>query len=159
MGMGQLKKWHILVFIPLTVIGVSVLISRKSYAPGHIASEPKKEIASIVFEGNKITAEVVRTEADKQKGLGGRDDIGSEAGMLFAYQEPDEACFWMKDMRFAIDMIWIDGEKKVIAIKERVSPGTFPESFCPPQKAQYVLELPEGKSQELGLGIGLRLQF
>lgn len=152
------KRRLLAVIILLVAIGLAIAATQEtSFAPANDGQ--RKEVTSISFDDNKILAEVVRSIPDKQKGLGGRDTIGSPGAMLFIYDRPDPACFWMKDMRFAIDIVWLDADKKVVSIKERVSPSTYPESFCPKEPAQYVLELPEGKSQELGLHSGLQLQF
>lgn len=120
---------------------------------------PSKETTVISFADNNISAEVARSEADKSKGLGGRGSIGEPGAMLFVYDNPQNLCFWMKDMRFPIDIIWLDANKKIIKIEEAVSPRTYPDSFCSSSPAQFVLELPEGKSREIGMKLDLQLRF
>ena len=59
----------------------------------------------------------------------------------------DEAgiyAFWMKDMMFPIDIIWLDEGFRVVAIAENAAPSSFPNLFTPSSPAQYVLEVPSG---------------
>lgn len=65
----------------------------------------------------------------------------------------------MKDMNFALDIIWLDADKKVIDIAYNVKPDTFPDSFCPKQPAQYVLEVNAGVAGERGLQVGKKLDL
>lgn len=62
-------------------------------------------------------------------------------------------------MRFPIDIVWLNQDKKVITTKENVAPTTYPESFCPTEAAQYVIEVNAGAVQSAGVTKGQRLQF
>ena len=107
-----------------------------------------------------ITIEVVETPEDKQRGLSGRSSIADNEGMLFTFDTAStQNCFWMKDMQFSIDMIWLDSEKNVITVTEDVSPDTFPQSFCPESEASYGLEVGSGRATELGIATGETLRF
>jgi uncharacterized protein len=149
--------WAIAGFIIFLILFVLFFTKPLSAPSGDTNSQ--METISMRHNGGNILAEVVRTDQAKARGLGGRNAIGQPGAMLFVYSQPEKACFWMKDMNFAIDMIWIGADKKIIHIEENVSPRTFPESFCPDSPAQFVLELPAGKSRQLGLGPGEQLQF
>lgn len=107
-----------------------------------------------------ITIETVATSEERQVGLSNRDSIDDSAGMLFEFDEfSKENCFWMKDMRFAIDMIWLDKQKKVVTVTENIGPETYPESFCPEADAKYGLEVGAGRTIELGIAAGETLRF
>jgi uncharacterized membrane protein (UPF0127 family) len=108
---------------------------------------------------SKIEAEVAKTEAAQEKGLSGRACIGEDQSMLFVFDKPDYYRFWMKDMKFPIDIVWIDSHKEVIGADRDISPSTYPSDFAPLQPAQYVLELKAGKAQALGFGGGVQLNF
>ena len=106
-----------------------------------------------------ITIENVQSDEDRALGLSGRESIGDD-GMLFEFDTiSTENCFWMKDMQFAIDMIWLDEQKQVITVKENVAPDTYPESFCPEDAALYGLEVGAGRATELGIVTGETLKF
>jgi len=67
-------------------------------------------------DGTPITLEVMRTPEEQRMGLMFREGIGENEGMLF-YSKMDygagENLFWMKNMKFPIDMIWLDKDFKI----------------------------------------------
>jgi len=74
--------------------------------------------------------------------------------MLFIFPKSDKQSFWMPDMRFAIDIIWLDEYMKVVHIKESATPESYPEKFTTSVPAKYVLEVPAGFSKEKGIVVG-----
>ena len=64
--------------------------------------------------------EVAANEPQKQKGLGDRSSLASDHGMLFPYDHKEQYNFWMREMRFPLDFIWIDGDR-VADIGKRAS--------------------------------------
>lgn len=108
----------------------------------------------------EIVVEIAEFELDQTKGLSDRNCLGGEAGMLFVYDRADDQrCFWMKDMNFVIDMIWLDSDKKIINIESNVSPDSYPGSFCPDRPAQYVLEVDAGFTDRSGWQIDTKFEF
>ena len=100
-----------------------------------------------------IQVEVVNTLETRARGLSGRKSLAENMGMLFVFDQSGKYGFWMKDMNFAIDIVWIDEGLQVIGITKEVTPETFPEVFYPPGPVRYVLELPSGKSRDFGIDI------
>jgi len=49
--------------------------------------------------------------------------------MLFVFEEPKIRSFWMKDMSFPIDIIWVDEGLEIVGIEKRISPNTYPKTF------------------------------
>jgi uncharacterized protein len=115
---------------------------------------------TLVLDGQEYTLEIVVSAEERQTGLSGRETIAANEGMLFVEPKPKIVCMWMKDMSFAIDIIWLDDKKIIRHLEERVSPKTYPKSFCPSVKTKYVIELPSGTidKHELVLGQKLPLQ-
>lgn len=116
-------------------------------------------------QGNKLTinnhdfiAEFVSTQPEQQQGLSGRDNLDANAAMVFVFDKPDVRCFWMKDMKFNIDIVWLNAEKQVNAIEQDLAPSTYPSSFCHVD-AQYVVELRSGTAKQIGLQPGDELRF
>lgn len=89
-----------------------------------------------------------------QRGLSGRDSLGENEGMLFVFEKPDFHSFWMKDMKFSIDIVWIDENLKVIGVEPELSPQSFPKTFAPPRPVRYVLEIKSGAAEEKNIKIG-----
>ncbi len=77
----------------------------------------------------------------------------ANAGMLFVFGQTDRQCMWMKDMKFNLDILWLDQKSRVINIVRNISPDTFPKSFCS-DNTKYVLELNPGKADQFNLHIG-----
>jgi uncharacterized membrane protein (UPF0127 family) len=97
------------------------------------------------------------TDQEQKRGLGGTPSLAPDRGMLFPYAKAQERCFWMKDMRYSLDIIWVGADKKVTHIEKNLAPSTYPESFC--ASAQYVIELNAGQAGQTGITKGQTLQF
>ena len=98
----------------------------------------------ITINGTSIEVEIADTSRTREKGLSDRKGLDDGRGMLFIFDSPAQYGFWMKDMNFAIDIVWIDENYRVVDIKENISPDTFPQVFYPARETKYVLELPTG---------------
>ncbi|MDQ3093658.1 MAG: DUF192 domain-containing protein [bacterium] len=111
-------------------------------------------------KGNKIAVVVVDNEAERIQGLSGRDSLARDEGMLFIFENEDtKRCFWMKDMKFSIDIIWIDSSKRVVDVKQGAMPASYPENYCARGASRYVLEVPSGQAAERGFVIGAQVKF
>jgi hypothetical protein len=93
-----------------------------------------------------VAAEVARTEAEKVRGLSGRESLGPGAGMLFVYEVPARPLIWMRGMRFPLDILWIRDGRVVDLVRgaKPPAPGEAPQEFAPREAVQYVLEVPAG---------------
>jgi uncharacterized membrane protein (UPF0127 family) len=80
-------------------------------------------------------------------------------GMLFAFDKPDFYQFWMKDMKFPIDMVWISENKTVNSVSANVLPSTYPKTFTSKSESKYVLELQANRAKSLNLAQGTQLKF
>lgn len=103
---------------------------------------------------NQIKVELAETPKQQSQGLSGRQSLGNDEGMLFMYEQPGFQHFWMKDMNFPIDIIWIGGDEVIVGITENLTPDTYPETFSSVEPSQYVLEVNAGYTQEHGISQG-----
>lgn len=110
--------------------------------------------ATINIAGQNIKIDIARTNAEKEQGLSGRVSLAEDSGMLFVFDKSGKYSFWMKDMNFPIDMIWLDQDLKVVYIQENATPESYPESFGPNENANYVLEVVAGFSEKNNLKVG-----
>ena len=115
-------------------------------------------VTKVVVGGVEVLVEVADTDVSREKGLSGRESLPEGKGMLFVFEKPDRYGFWMKDMKFPIDIIWIDSGFRIILIKESVSPSTYPTLFRPTDGALYVLEVPSGFSSKYNLSVGNKIR-
>ncbi|HUD05773.1 MAG TPA: DUF192 domain-containing protein [Candidatus Saccharimonadales bacterium] len=102
---------------------------------------------------------VAKSITAQEKGLGNRNSLPNNEGMLFVFKAPAEECFWMKEMRFPLDIIWLSSTKKVVYVKTDLQPSTYPESFCASDLSQYVIELNAGQVSTSGIKVGQTLVF
>lgn len=122
------------------------------------------EIVSIQVLNNHSTqttifAELAESSEERKIGLSYRNSIGIDEGMLFVFKNDGFHSFWMKDMNFPLDIIWLDKEQTVIHIEQAVSPDSFPQSFSPQTPARYVLEVKANAVETLGIEIGTQLDI
>lgn len=97
--------------------------------------------------------DVVSHEADQERGLSGTNELPSNHGMLFVYDVPRKPTFWMKGMRFAIDILWISNNN-VIGIEHAVPPDNGARQYLAPAPIDAVLELAAGTAQRDNLAVG-----
>lgn len=114
---------------------------------------------TIVAPHGAIVAEVADTRASRELGLSGRNGLRSNEGMLFVFDFSGRYGFWMKDMNFPIDMLWINQNGVVVKIEPNLSPSSYPNTFINDAPAMYVLELAAGRAEEYGIFLGSKLKI
>jgi uncharacterized protein len=120
------------------------------------ASQPIKHVR---IGSQSFAARTVITDEGRQRGLSYTETLGKRAGMLFVFENPSNHCFWMKDMKYPLDIIWLDESKKVVTIHENLQPESFPRSFCGAESSIYVLEVPAGSVEMNTIKLGEQASF
>lgn len=113
----------------------------------------------VAVSSNIIEAEVVKSEAKIKTGLGGKQNLDKDAGMLFIFNKYDKHIFWNKDMLFPIDILWIRGDKVVDIYENMPTYERAPDFIVAPKyDANYVLEVNAGfvKEHKIKIGNGVR---
>lgn len=141
-----MRKFFILALVIFILAAIAGVLDLMRTRAGHdVASRDLSyETTTMMIGDTRITLEIAETPAQKSRGLGGREGLAENAGMLFVFEEDGLHGFWMKDMRFAIDIAWFDADFCVVDIAQRVSPGTYPAVFVPDTPARYVIEMEAG---------------
>lgn len=121
------------------------------------SAESNKKLVTI--NGKALKVDIADNEQERSRGLSGRKSLGKNEGILFVFQTPDKYSFWMKDMRFPLDIIWIDENKKISAVSKNIFPETFPASFSPSDSVKYVLEVNAGWTEKNGVKAGDLIEF
>lgn len=111
-----------------------------------------------IGERPQISIVVADTPEKRTQGLSGTDHVPKE-GLLFVFPQPGKYGFWMKDMRYAIDIIWIDESGKIIDVTDDFLPSSYPEIYTPKSDALYVLEVPETFIEDEKIQIGEQVQL
>lgn len=114
---------------------------------------------TLVLDGHTISVSVADTDEERVQGLSGRSGLAPDEGMLFVFNTDGKYAFWMKDMRFPIDILWLSADGRIRYIAPNVSPDTYPQTFVSTALARYVLELPAGYAEENGVSVGDTVQL
>lgn len=99
---------------------------------------------SVIINSDHFHLDIANDPMRRTLGLGRREPGDPHKGMLFIFPTAAKHGFWMKDMKFAIDIIWLDEQRQVVDITYNVAPDTYPQVFEPEQDAKYVIEVPTG---------------
>jgi len=105
----------------------------------------------------KFTVELAGTEKEKTRGLGGRKEICGSCGMLFVFGQSGKYSFWMKNMKFTLDIIWIS-DGKISHIAKNITPE-YQGIISPDASADKVLEINGGLAEKLNFKIGDSVLF
>lgn len=98
--------------------------------------------------------EFAKTPSQQELGLSYRDCIPKYAAMIFLFPIDDKFGIWMKNMAFAIDVIWLDKDKKVVTIEKDMQPSSYPKIYYPNADIRYVIEMAPGSVADLGVAVG-----
>ena len=112
------------------------------------------QVNYVYFGNTRVRVELALDEKTQAKGLSGRESLKAEEGMLFVFTKPDKYFFWMKDMNFPLDIIWLDKYGKIIYIKRDAQPASYPETFGIAEDAKFVLEVVSGFADKNKLKTG-----
>lgn len=148
------------VFLVLAVALLGAACNRQQ-APSETI--PNYSDGAIHLADRSVSYELAGDPVKQQKGLSGRSGIEENQGMLFPFQTPDFPTFWMKDMNFPIDIVWIKGDEIIdISADVQHQPGV-PDSelklYSPKTPADKVLELKAGWASRNGLKIGDKVEI
>ena len=147
----------LLIVIALIVLIVPIFVWRSS-TPVSPESSGYRQMP-VQLGGTTLTADVADNESQRELGLSGRAGLPEGTGMLFVFQVDGQHAFWMKDMLFSIDMIWLSPEKKVVYIAANARPESYPSSYMPESASRYVIEVPAGWAARHNVAIGSVAQF
>src|SRR3989344_7759864 len=118
----------------------------------------------VTVRGNEFDVFIADTAALRAQGLSGRESLRGDEGMFFIFDSPARQSFWMRDMKFPIDIVWISGER-VVDISKNVpipAPGTSLFSlptYSPKEPIDRVLEVNAGMADRLGIQAGDVVHF
>ncbi len=144
----NMKQYGIIGGILLVLFGGVYIVSLFATKP-----DTHKRVSADI-RGQEVTLMVSDTELLREQGLGGYTGLGSREGMLFIFEKMDRQGFWMKDMLFPMDIMWLDGEFRVISLEKNIAPETYPKIFFPKVPSLYAIEFSAGTLTQLGVEIG-----
>jgi uncharacterized protein len=163
-SMYRLKSPAVTTTIFFTIVGSSLLFGNTTLSSGAERSGNfLSDLKTIVtVNGFKLTADLAITDEQKAEGLAVKDFLKENEGMLFIYEQPSNQSFWMKDMKFPIDIIWLDSNGTVVHIEQNLQPCVSVLNcpiYTPDLEAMYVLETVAGFSQRHNIVNGTNIDF
>lgn len=99
---------------------------------------------TLTFSEQTFAVQLADTPDLRARGLSGVPRLASSTGMLFVFDESAPREFWMKEMRFPLDVVWMNEEWRVVGITRNATPDSFPARFPSPGPIRYALEVPAG---------------
>jgi len=106
-----------------------------------------------------IKVDLALTPTEQELGLSIKDNLKNDEGMLFIFNNSGVYPFWMKDMSFPIDIIWIGDDFRIVYIKKDAKKDSYPEIFDPNKNSKYVLEVNALFSEKKNLKEGDKVEF
>jgi uncharacterized membrane protein (UPF0127 family) len=118
---------------------------------------PQYNRTTISINGFKVLFAIASTDEQRIKGLSGLEKLNENEGMLFMFDEPSKQGFWMNEMNFPIDIIWLDSNGKVVHMEKSLEPCRI-FMTCLVHKPQldslYVIELRSGFTSDHSINEG-----
>lgn len=121
-------------------------------------SNDNKKIVTV--GASQFRVDIAQTEQARAVGLSNRDTLPEDEGMLFVLEKKDDQpSFWMKGMKFPIDIIWINDNvvaeitPNIPTIQGNLTNEQIPK-YTPREKVDYVLEIPAGVAEKRGIKVG-----
>lgn len=150
------KNIWLLLVIALAVIAYLFFFSGKKQDKQSIRQviQSMKTKQEIIINENKLNAHFVTEPEDRARGLSIFDSLPEDEAMVFQFDKPGKYSFWMREMKFPIDILWLDEEKRVVSLKERAQPEDFPETYKPDDMALYVVEVNAGYVEKNNIAKG-----
>jgi uncharacterized membrane protein (UPF0127 family) len=117
----------------------------------------------IFFEDHRFEVEIADSSEERARGLMNREFLGENSGMLFVYEEENDRSFWMKNTFIPLDIVFLDSNLAVINIEDAdPEPNTSDDNlqrYRSERPAQYVLEINQNRSEEIGLEKGSEMSL
>lgn len=153
--MEWLKKNKIIITATIVVVVVLVTLEFLFNPINQATSSPTAKI-----NGQTITLEIADTLAKRIQGLSNRASLPTGHGMLFIFEDYKRQTFWMKDMQFNIDIIWIKDNTVVGLVADAQAPkGKIIEKYSSEEPVNFVLELNSGAASQYNIWPGDKIKL
>ncbi|MFA6585752.1 MAG: DUF192 domain-containing protein [Candidatus Paceibacterota bacterium] len=152
--------FYFLIVIIFFVVGFSLINSQKIIKEDlQVKNFDINKVQYVKIAGKTFKVDLALTQEEQQRGLSGRKELKEDESMLFIFDHSDKYSFWMKDMNFPIDIVWVSGDFRVVYIKKDAKPESYPDTFTPTENARYVLEIKALFSEKNNLKVGDEVKF
>lgn len=155
--MGKPKHLWIATIV-LILLAIAVYVSARTFQSS-TGEQPMADVLIQFPNGYSIHVALADTPTERMLGLGNWDSIGSDEGILFIHPIRGFHTYWMKDVEFPIDVIWLD-TNTIVGLTDNLQPEEPPVTlYTPPVPANRVLEVQAGFIAKNNLLIGDHLDI
>ena len=130
--------------------------------PIHTTAQDQYLKTTVTAKNTTLVADLALTPDQQSRGLSGREKMSENQGMLFVMQSPGRYGFWMKEMKFPLDIFWLDTKGTVVYLKQNLQPCLTIlncPTYTPDTDSMYVLETVAGFSQRHAIAKGTQFNF
>ena len=123
---------------------------------------PVKEHGFVEIGGRLLLVEIADTQEERARGLSRREKLEEGWGMLFVFEKAGIYSFWMYEMLFPLDIIWINEKGEIVYIVEKAEPCKSLiecKPYTPDKPALYVLEVNAGFTEQNNITIGMKTRI
>lgn len=146
------------VFVFLIIVA-TVFFAYRAYGDKIVAFVFDRAESTLYLESTPISVTIADDPEERKQGLSGVESLGEFEGKLFVFPEDGHYGIWMKDMRFSLDILWIDSTFRIVHIEKNVSPATYPETFVSDMPARFVLEVNAFVTENANITVGDTVSF
>lgn len=153
-----------IVGVLVSLTGLTATAQREPVPPWREPLPPARATAEIVVGDTTVPVELAISGDEQALGLGYRNGLDADAGMLFVFEDASPRSFWMMGMRFCLDIIWIAGDE-IVGAAESVCPpppgtavGDYP-NYASDAPVTHVLEMNAGWMAANGYGAGTPVEI
>jgi uncharacterized membrane protein (UPF0127 family) len=130
--------------------------------PIHSTAQDQYVKTTVTAKNTTLVVDLALTTDQQSRGLSGREKMSDNQGMLFVMQSPGRYGFWMKEMKFPLDIFWLDTKGKAVYLKQNLQPCLTIlncPTYSPDTDSLYVLETVAGFSQRHDITKGTQFNF
>lgn len=140
-----MNRWAVRLFIAavVTLVGVYIIVQRMN-----------DQLTVVRLNKHSFNATILRSDEERQRGLSNTKSLPADQAMLFVFPYDTRPGIWMKDMKYPIDILWVNKNYQVVYLVKNAQPDSYPQVFQPTSLARYVIEVPSGTIEKTGIKNG-----
>jgi len=138
---------------------ISNSVQKLSSSTQALSNLSKLPSTTVFTSKGSLKVFIANTDVTREQGLSDLSSLPEGEGELFVFDSAGAYGFWMKDMNFPLDMVWVDSNKVITNITKNATPDSYPSVFMPVRPILYVLEINAGTSEKLGFISSKQIHF
>jgi len=113
----------------------------------------------VKIDSKTLHVDIADDICKQELGLSGKKSLSDSTGMIFIFGKLGNYGFWMQNMNFPLDILWINDNFEVVGMEKSLATSTYPGIFGENYLTKYVLEIPAGYSDKNNIKVGDKIIF